>query len=74
MSSPGKVVQPNVVFKMEGRSSGERAAEINPNLVEVHANLGQTYLQCKPVKAVMRQLQWGKLGTGSWETRGQVTC
>jgi hypothetical protein len=45
MSSPGKVVQTNVVSKWR-----EEAAGINPNFVEVHANLGEAYLQCKQVK------------------------
>ena len=34
------------------------AAEINPSFMEAHANLGETYLQCKQIDAALRQLQW----------------
>jgi len=35
-----------------------RAAEINPSFMEAHANLGETYLQCKQIHAAVRELQW----------------
>jgi tetratricopeptide (TPR) repeat protein len=55
--------EPYVIIGMARRESGalaalKRAAEINPNFMEAHANLGEAYLQCKEVDAALRQLQW----------------
>jgi tetratricopeptide (TPR) repeat protein len=59
--------QPYVIVGMVKSESGDldgalwdfkRAAEINPNFVEAHGNLGETYLKCKQLEAAIRQLQW----------------
>ena len=63
-----------------------RAAEMNPYFMEAHANLGETYLQCKQIEAALRQLQWAlqlhpgepwlyrTLGLAHWKSRKVIAA